>query len=101
VQEILDYLRANGERLDSEIASGTGIPLAKVRTTVSDMSAKGALVTCRVTRFNDGKKIDGVLYRVAGYMPPAAPGRKSKAHTRAVAVAAESHGADAGPAGRS
>ena len=100
MQEILEYLKLSGERLDSEIATGTGIPLAKVRVSVSDMSARGALVTCRVTRFHDGKKIDGILYRVAGYMPPAAPGRKSKAHTRA-RIAAEGQNGEVIPAGRS
>ena len=100
MQEILQYLREHGERLDSEIAAGTGIPLAKVRVSVADMSAKGAVVTCRVIRFTDGKKIDGILYRVSGYMPPAAPGRKSKAHTRAVS-AAEGQTSDVIRAGRS
>jgi hypothetical protein len=27
-------------------------------------------------RFNDGKKIEGMLCRVSGYIPPKAPGRK-------------------------
>ena len=31
MQEILEYLKNNGERLDSEIAAATGISLAKVR----------------------------------------------------------------------
>ena len=30
-------------------------------------------------RFEKGKKSEGNLYRVAGYIPPATPGRKSKA----------------------
>lgn len=100
MQEILQYLREHGERLDSEIAAGTGIPLAKVRVSVSDLSARGAVVTCRVIRYTDGKKIDGLLYRVSGYMPPAAPGRKSKAHVRAT-IAAENQSGDAALASRS
>jgi hypothetical protein len=53
--------------------------LAKVSRSVSDLSAKGEVIMCRLTRFTDGKKIEGMLCRVSGYVPPAAPGRKSKA----------------------
>jgi transcription initiation factor IIE alpha subunit len=79
MQEIMKYLKAHGERLDSEIASATGISLANVNRTVSDLSARGEIIVCRLTRFNDGKKTEGLLCRVSGYVPPAAPGRKSKA----------------------
>jgi hypothetical protein len=34
---------------------------------------------CRSIRFQDGKEIEGILCRISGYIPPAAPGRKSKA----------------------
>ena len=57
MQEIMRYLKVHGELLDSEIASGTGIPLAKVSRSVSDLSAKGEVIMCRLTRFTDGKKI--------------------------------------------
>ena len=79
MQEIMKYLKAHGERLDSEIASATGISLANVSRTVSELSAKGEVIVCRLTRFTDGKKTEGMLCRVSGYVPPAAPGRKSKA----------------------
>jgi hypothetical protein len=79
MQEILQYLKQNGERLDSEIAQATGIPLAKVRIGMADLSARGDVMMCRSIRFKDGKQIDGMLCRVSGYIPPAAPGRKSKA----------------------
>jgi hypothetical protein len=79
MQEILQYLKQNGERLDSEIAAATGISLANVRLGVSDLSARGAVMVCRSIRFKDGKEIDAMLCRVSGYIPPAAPGRKSKA----------------------
>ena len=82
MQEILNYLKDHGEQLDSEIAAGTGISLANVRRGVSDLSAMGEVITCHVVRFNDGKKSDGMLYRAAGYIPPPAPGRKSKAKAR-------------------
>jgi transcription initiation factor IIE alpha subunit len=83
MQEILKHLKAHGEQLDSEIATATGISLANVRRGVSDLSSRGEVITCRVTRFSDGKKSDGVLYRAAGYIPPPAPGRKSKKHVAA------------------
>ena len=79
MQEILQYLKHHGERLDSEIAAATGISLANVRLGVSALSAKGDGMMCRSIRFKDGKQIDAVLCRVSGYIPPAAPGRKSKA----------------------
>jgi hypothetical protein len=79
MHEILQYLKHNGERLDSEIAAATGISLANVRRGVSDLSARGDVMMCRSIRFKDGKQIDGILCRVAGYIPPASPGRKSKA----------------------
>jgi hypothetical protein len=89
MQEILQYLKNSGERLDSEIAAATGLSLAKVRLSVSDLQAKGAVMVCRSIRYKDGKEIDGILCRISGYIPPAAPGRKSKAHLRAKAAAAD------------
>ena len=79
MQEILQYLKNNGERLDSEIAAAIGMSLANVRRGMSDLSAKGDVMMCRSIRFKDGKQIEGVLCRVSGYIPPASPGRKSKA----------------------
>ncbi len=79
MQEILQYLKNRGECLDSEIAAATGLSLAKVRLSVTDLSARGDVMMCRSIRFVDGKQIDAMLCRVSGYIPPAAPGRKSKA----------------------
>jgi len=77
MQEILQYLKANGQRFDSEIAAATGLPLAKVRRSITDLSARGEISKCSVTRFgNDGEKVEAVLCRVAGYIPPKSPGRK-------------------------
>ena len=79
MREIMEYLRKNGQRLDSEIAAATGLPLTKVRYMLSDLSAQGEISKCSVVRFNDGKKIEGTLCRVAGYIPPKSPGRKPTA----------------------
>jgi hypothetical protein len=86
MQQILEYLKGRGERLDSEIAAATGLPLAKVRQRLKDLQAQGAVMVCRSIRYKDGKEVDGLLCRVAGYIPPAAPGRKPKAATPAKAV---------------
>jgi len=83
MQAILEYLKHSGERLDSEIAAATGRSLANVRLGVIDLQSRGAVMVCRSIRYKDGKEIDGMLCRVSGYIPPAAPGRKSKAQIRA------------------
>jgi DNA-binding IclR family transcriptional regulator len=76
--EILQCLKKHGQRLDSEIAKETGVPLATVRLRLAGLAATGAVITCNLTRFENGKRIEGWLCRVSGYIPPAAPGRKAK-----------------------
>ncbi len=82
MKEILQYLKKHGEQLDTEIAAATGIPLAKVRLHLSELAAKGEIMECHSIRFEKGKKIEGISCRIAGYIPPAAPGRKSKAQLK-------------------
>ncbi len=79
MQVILQYLKQHGERLDADIAADTGISLENVCLGVTELAAKGEVIVCRTTRFTDDIKIEGMLCRVAGYIPPASPGRKSKA----------------------
>lgn len=79
MREILQYLKKHGEQLDTEIAVATGISLATVRLHLEELTAKYEVVVCQTTRFVKGKKVVGTACRVAGYIPPAAPGRKSKA----------------------
>jgi DNA-binding IclR family transcriptional regulator len=81
LKEILQYLKDHGERLDLDIAVKTGIPLDDVSRYLVELAAKGDVVMCRSTRYIDGKKIEGMLCRVAGYIPPASPGRKAKVPT--------------------
>jgi hypothetical protein len=78
MQEILQYLKHNGERLDSEVATATGISLADVRLSVSELSARGDVVVCRSIRFKDGQEIDAILCRISGYIPPPAPRKEIK-----------------------
>lgn len=73
---ILQYLKKHGQKLDSEIAAATGIPLPTVLTSLSDLSARGEISRCSVTRFPDGMPVEGTLYRAIGFIPPKAPGRK-------------------------
>ena len=82
MKEILQYLKTHGERLDTEIAQATGIPLAKVHLCLSELAAKNEIMVCHTTRFEKGKKVEGIICRLAGYIPPAAPGRKSKAQLK-------------------
>ncbi len=73
---VIQYLKKHGQLLDSEIAAATGISLKQVRLSLADLSERGEISKCSVTRFNNGKPVEGVLCRISGYSPPAAPGRK-------------------------
>ena len=79
--EILQCLKKYGQRLDLEIAKETGIPLATVRQRLAGLAATGQVVTCSLTRYEGGKRIDAWQCRVSGYVPPVAPGRKAKRTT--------------------
>jgi hypothetical protein len=76
MNEIMNYLKKYGDRLDSEIAVAIGMPLAKVRLQISELAANGDIMSCLSTRYEKGKKIEGMRCRLAGYVPTAAPGRK-------------------------
>ena len=78
MNEILKYLNTHGERLDTELAEAMGMSLASVRKQLSSLSAEGEIMTCHTIRFEKGKQIEGISCRVAGFIPKAAPGRKSK-----------------------
>ena len=82
MKEILQYLSKHGERIDREIAEATGITLANARLQISELAAKGEVMTCRSIKYEKGKKIEGIRCRLSGYIPPAAPGRKSKAQLK-------------------
>ena len=73
---ILKFLRANGEQLDSEISQALHIPLAQLRDQVAELSASGEVICCQVTRFIDGKKIEGTSCRLSCDLPAPARGRK-------------------------
>ena len=72
------HIKKHGQIRDSEIAMALGLGLAKVRHSLSDLSAQGEISCCNVARFHDGKPVEEILCRVSGYVPPASPGRKPK-----------------------
>jgi DeoR/GlpR family transcriptional regulator of sugar metabolism len=76
---ILQYLEKHGERLDAEIAAATGISLSKVRLDVSELAANRQVMVCHSIKFDKGKQVENIICRLVGYIPPATPGRKSKA----------------------
>ena len=79
--EILQCLKKYGQRLDLEIAKEMNMPLATVRQRLTGLAASGQVITCNLTRFEGGKRIDAWQCRVSGYVPPVAPGRKDKRTT--------------------
>ena len=78
ISPIFDHIKKHGQIRDVEIAAALGLRLAKVRSSLSSLSATGQISCCSVTRFADGKSVEEILCRVSGYVPPAAPGRKPK-----------------------
>jgi hypothetical protein len=77
--EVLECLKKYGQRLDLEIAKETGVPLATVRMRLAGLAKSGQIITCNLTRFEGDKRIEAWQCRVSGYVPPPAPGRKTKA----------------------
>jgi predicted transcriptional regulator len=75
----MQYLKDHGESLDAEIAEETGVSLEAVSEYLTALAAKGDVIMCHTTRYVDDEPIEGVLYRVSGYIPMASPGRKPKA----------------------
>jgi transcription initiation factor IIE alpha subunit len=77
VVDILDCLKKYGQRLDVDIAKETGVPLAKVRERLAALAPTGAVIICKLTRFEKGVRTDAWQCRMSGYVPPLAPGRKA------------------------
>ncbi len=73
---ILQHLRTNGEQLDAEIARALRMTQAQVNSHIAKLSAAGDVICCQVTRYVDGKKIEGVSCRLSAYVPPRATGPK-------------------------
>lgn len=75
-QLVLQHLKKHGQLLDTEISASTKISLEQVRFAINELSSQGEISQCNVTKFADGKPVNGIQCRISGYYPPAAPGRK-------------------------
>lgn len=75
-EPILQQLKRNGQMLDSEIALATGLSMKQIQSSLSDLTAKGMIMRCSVTRYEDGKPVLASQCRISGCVPPASPGRK-------------------------
>lgn len=76
--EMLACVRRHRERFDHEISAEYGWPIDAVRRIGAELASNGRVIACTITRFNEGDAHDASFYRIAGYMPPAAPGRKAR-----------------------
>lgn len=76
--KILQYLNKHGEQFDTEIADAMGISVSQTRSYLSELTEKGEVMSCQTIRFVKGKKTEGISCRISGFIPKAAPGRKSK-----------------------
>jgi len=74
-------MKKHGQKLDREIAKDTGIPLDQVRLTIAELQNTKEVSSCNVINFEGSVAIEGLLCRISGYIPPAAPGRKATAQT--------------------
>ena len=74
---IIQYLKAQGERLDTEIAEATGLSVEAIRIQLTALAANNEVMVCQSTRFVKGKQIESMSGRISGFIPKAAPGRKS------------------------
>ncbi len=79
MKEILLHLKKHGEQMDTEIAAATRMSHSHDHLLLTELTAKGEIMTCQSTRFDKGRKIEGIICRISGYIPPAKPGAKSKA----------------------
>jgi len=75
-ESILSHLKKHGQLLDADIAKGIGIGLQEVRDSLQKLLDSKAISTCNLTTFKNGKPVEGIFCRIAGYIPSAAPGRK-------------------------
>lgn len=75
-ETILGFLRNNGEQLDVDMAESLSIPLDNLREEIARLAASGDVICCKVTRFIEGRKIEGTSCRLSCDPPTPARGRK-------------------------
>ena len=76
--EVLETLKKYGQRTDIDIADEMRVPLATVRSKLAELRASGAIVTCKLTRYEGDRTIEACECRVSGYSPTPVAGRKAK-----------------------
>jgi hypothetical protein len=62
---VIEYLQANGEKMEAEIAKALQMPIAVIQAQLAQLSSAGEVICCKVTRFAGGKKIEGTSYRLS------------------------------------
>jgi|KBSSwiStaDraftv2_1062776.scaffolds.fasta_scaffold228432_3 predicted ArsR family transcriptional regulator len=62
---IIDYLQVNGEKMETEIAKALQIPMTQIHTHLAQLSVSGEVICCKVTRYIDGKPVEGTSYRLS------------------------------------
>lgn len=75
--QIIQHLTKHGESLDSQIAHAIGIPLATAHLHLKELTTQGKVMSCHITRFVEGEKIEGITCRLVGHVPKVAPGKKT------------------------
>ena len=85
-ENILKYLRTQGEQLDADISKALKIPKVQLEKQLSELLTAGAVICCHVTSFSGDKKIEGMSYRLSAHVPPRAPGRKPGGKAKAAAT---------------
>jgi len=78
MNKILEYLNKHGECIDTEISTGTRIPLIKVHQNLTELKAKGEVITCHATRYVDCIKTEVMICRLVGQGPIIKPVVKGK-----------------------
>lgn len=73
---ILQHLKKHGQLTDRDIAIATGITLSDVQASLADLTARGEIMGCSVTRYLDGKPVAMMQCRASGTLPAVTPGRK-------------------------
>jgi hypothetical protein len=76
--DLLACLRAYGQRVDFELAQELRVTIEEVHERVAALIAAGEVIECNLTRFQHGRRIEAMMYRVRGYMPPVGRGRKTQ-----------------------
>lgn len=65
MEQILQFLRRNGEQLDAELAAAAGLSLSETRERIRQLAEKGKVTTLSSTRMLEGERIVGIRCRIA------------------------------------